>query len=370
MFDNIILDTNILHKDYNLRSNDLKKIVKIAGIYKTNICIPQIVIDECLGQYTKEFNKTLRELSDIQAKLSRILLDKKANEVAFDKLLSSIKKKESEYKTWLESFIKDKRINIVPYSSVSHQNIVNAIYSLRHPFTENGKEQGYKDYMLALSVMEKYPNSKSIIYTKNIKDFAGAKQEKSIIVGLHPDFSFDNCKITDNLPSLIQALHKNNNHLSKSNISEVQIESFIEQLVDDLLENILYKDELYGELVFDPVINKNTLYHQVLDELIIEGDSENDLFSISGKLSIDFTCNFEIDNYDMMMFDENFVFYDIVEKMASKKYKDDDEWKINLYDIRYKATIEFTYDLFDAGKSPLDKYDEYSLIINRLTVDV
>lgn len=366
MYECLVLDTNILYRDFNLQSNDLRKIIKIAGLYNIQTCIPQIVLDECLGQYNRGFSEAVDMLEKAYKTINGFLLDTHKNKIETQEKLIEIKIKKEQYEKKLKKFIKDKNIEIIPYSKISHQDIVKAMYNIKHPFTKDGKERGYKDFLLTMSIIESLKSKKTIIYTNNLKDFS-LYEDKEKLNNLHPDYNHEHCYISNNLPLIIKSLHDKNKHFKEYSIEQNEIDDFIDLMVSDILDDMFYKDELYSEIFFDPEITKGSIYPRITDKLSIEHDKEFGTFTMSGKIEIEFLCSFTMDNNKLDLYDEKFIFKSLIkEAITEKGNKENSEWHYKFHNVPYKEKFEFTYDLFESEEKPLSKYKEYALTLHRL----
>ncbi|WP_073586679.1 PIN domain-containing protein [Vibrio quintilis] len=366
MIKNLILDTNILHKDYDFRSKDLRKIIKICSLYKVNVCIPQIVIDECLGQYRKAFKTAIGNLETSKRDITRLLNDRYINNFPFDKLIKVVSTREEYYSKVLSDFINDKSIDVIPYCKISHQDVVNKMYDAKYPFINKDMERGYKDFLLTMSVLEHVNGNESVIYTKNVKDYTN-KINKDSISSIHADYESENCFVSESLPSIIQKLHEGHSSFKSLKIDSSDLDTFFDEMVVNIIDGILYKDELYGELWFEPEVNKGSIYSQIVDEPTIEQDIDWQQFTVSGKVKIQFTCKFSMSNHEFEMLSEDFYFYEFISSaVKSKGHKLDDEWEYIFHDVKYISIFDFTYDLFEFENNPLEKYDEYALTIYRV----
>lgn len=368
MIKNLVLDTNILYGDFDLRSNDLRKVIKICSLYSVDVCIPQIVLDECLGQYEIEFLKALDDFKKSHKNIQRVLLDKYINRYDISELFENISVRKELYSQQLEKFIEDKSIRVLPYPNVSHQDVVKWMYECKHPFTEKSKERGYKDFLLAKTVVESLPSEKIVIYTKNIKDFSSSIDPKNLNL-IHSDYLSENCYVSDNLALIIQRLHDNHQGFEKVDVDSSDLNTFLDLMVSNILDNILHRDELYGELVFEPEIIKSTIYNQIIDTLTIEKESGIKTFTISGKIRIQFDCKFKMNSFEFEMLDESFVFYSEIRAAVKNKGHDiDSEWEYVFHDVHYDEVFEFTYDTFEGSDNPLVEYDEFALTLYRKVV--
>ncbi|MER0499539.1 PIN domain-containing protein [Aeromonas hydrophila] len=364
----LVLDTNVIYRDFDFRSNDLRKLIKLCSLFDVQICIPEVVIDECLFQYEKEFIEALNSLEKSFLSMKRVLLDKHINKIEHEKITKEIHGRKALYSKQLDDFIKSKSIRILPYCNVSHKDVVKRIYEKKKPFSEKGKERGYKDYLIAMSVLETLGNEKTIIYTHNILDFSEDADAQGLSK-IHSDYSSESCYVCKSLPLIIQHLHESNDAYEKLSVGAEELDKFMDSMVDDILKSILYKEDLYGELSFEPEIKPETLYKRFIGKPTIEQDKEIETFTISGKIEIQFECNFKMNNYEFDLINESFCFFSKVEDMIRRKgHEQDSEWGYIFYDFRYKGVFDFTYDLFEPKDKPLAEYDYSALTIYKVEI--
>lgn len=368
MIKSLVLDTNILYGDFNLRSNDLRKLIKICSLYSVDVCIPQIVLDECLGQYECEFLKALNEYKKSHENLQRVLLDRYDNRYNISDFIKSISERKEFYCHQLEKFIKDKSIKVLPYPDISHQEVVKWMYGLKHPFTENSKERGYKDFLLAKAVVESLCSDKTVIYTKNIKDFSSTFESKNLNL-IHSDYLSENCYVSDNLTLIIQSLHDNHQGFKEVDVNIDDLNTFLDLMVSNILDDILLRDELFGDLMFEPNINKRTVFNQIIGNPTVEKDSGIKTFTFSGEIRIQFDCSFKMNSFEFEMLNKSFVFYSEIEAAVKNKGRDiDSGWEYNFHDVHYNEVFEFSYDTFEGNDKPLVEYDEFALTLYRKVV--
>ena len=53
----IVLDANILIKNYNFDSEDLIQLIKMKDFFGAKLCLPRVVYDECVGNYEQDINE-------------------------------------------------------------------------------------------------------------------------------------------------------------------------------------------------------------------------------------------------------------------------------------------------------------------------
>ncbi|HDS1201207.1 TPA: DUF4935 domain-containing protein [Shewanella algae] len=369
MFKHIVIDTNILFNDFDLTGVDLKKLIKFSSIYKINLCFPQVVIDELIGQYSKKFDDEADSLTKSFNALQKTLLTKKVNYFNIDETTKSLRKRKGQYETHLYEFIEKHRITVLPYPKVGHSEIVKRMYLKKHPFTNDKIEIGYKDYLIALSAIKKQSKRNQVIlYTKNLKDFCELSNKNSKeLEPFHSDFETISCFATDNLSVILQNLRDQQaRRIKKLSLEPEKIYSLFERFGREIVTNILFTDDAFGDMTFEVEIIENTFISKPV-EFSVDIDKEWDLFHLKGIVEISFSCNFELNNYSFEMLDKDFVFYDLVVKALKSKgiaLNSEEDWSYKFYDFNYHKKFDISYEIFDYQKpEDIDVYDEFALSI-------
>lgn len=134
-FHSVVIDTNFLMRDYPLRGNALQKIIKTKNFYALEICIPEIVRDECIGNYAKDIEVASKELIGLSDKLDRLGLQGVLSKNTAAKKLDSSRQK---YTRRLDDFIAVNGVKLLPYPAVRHKDVVERMYQQKKPFTDGG----------------------------------------------------------------------------------------------------------------------------------------------------------------------------------------------------------------------------------------
>lgn len=132
-FQAVVIDTNFLMRDYLLSGNALRKVVKTKSFYVLEICIPEVVRDECIGNFTKEVGAAGKELASLSDKLDKLGLYRALSRGTVAKQLDSASRK---YVRGLDEFIASNGVTLLPYLSITHKNVVERMYQNKKPFTD------------------------------------------------------------------------------------------------------------------------------------------------------------------------------------------------------------------------------------------
>lgn len=170
----IVLDTNVLHNDWNLYGTRLSVLTATAARLNNKICIPMVVVDELNHQYigelksqAEQYNKSMKRLSNMKAP------------IVFSKYDPS--PEIDVYKDWMLTRLKDLNVSVLPYPNVKHDIIVQKELDQKKPFLSSQK--GYRDALIWESVKELRIKKRSVsgkVYflSENTSDFA-SKDKKS-----------------------------------------------------------------------------------------------------------------------------------------------------------------------------------------------
>ena len=136
----IVLDTNVLHNDWNLTGTRLTLLTESAQKLNHQICIPMVVVDELVNQYQTEiqekanaYNKALKSLSHMRTPLAYSKLD--------------VQKEKDTYKEWMKLELATKKAQILPYPGTKHEFLVLKELRQLKPFLNS--EKGYRRSQIA-----------------------------------------------------------------------------------------------------------------------------------------------------------------------------------------------------------------------------
>ena len=182
----VILDTNIIFSDFHLKGAKIKSLCESVKLTGDTVHIPKVVVDESVNKYWEKILECKlvidREMSNFKRLTGRVVGD---NPISKEFTLEEFR----QYKDIFEKRLRELGINIIPYPSISHQELVKRDLARKKPFQETGK--GYRDALIWESVksiceesLSLFENPKIIFVNKNHKDFC----EKGL---LHPDLKED-----------------------------------------------------------------------------------------------------------------------------------------------------------------------------------
>ena len=179
----IVLDTNILHNDFLMKSGQFAILIDYIRKTQSKVILPKIVYDELPVTFERELRKRLKEFVRARGSLA-VLLQNKLPEVNISV--------ESEIASYL-NFVKEKLnvgdSDIFDYKETYLHDVIERAIRRRRPCTERGEE--IRDAVLwhcVLDIAGESPEKSVIFISNNTKQFA------SDDAALHPDLIEDYTK--------------------------------------------------------------------------------------------------------------------------------------------------------------------------------
>ena len=182
----VILDTNIIFNDFHLKGAKIKSLCESVKLTGDTVLIPKVVVDESINKYREKIQECKSAIDKAMSNFKRL-----AGEVVGDNFMYEefMLEESKQYADIFKKRLRELRINIIPYPSTSHQELVKRDLARKKPFQETGK--GYRDALIWESVkslcetsLSSSENPKIIFVNKNHKDFCLGKL-------LHPDLKDD-----------------------------------------------------------------------------------------------------------------------------------------------------------------------------------
>lgn len=348
-----MVDSNFLIKDYNLNSHETAQLIKIKDYYKLSLIMPDVVYDECIGNYRKDSLEARAAIAADIEKYKKLLVNIKKTKFDHAELMSELSKLSDYYKPKLDKFIKNNGIKKLAYPNISHRSIVKEMYQGSLPFRLEKTEVGYKDFLILSSIKEHLdPNDITVILTRNAKDFCatGGALGKKGLIPVNERLDMGSVYVVETVEALSAILSEN---LGRTNVASPWSREEIEKLLKDSIEEPFYNSEVYGLLMIGPNSVSNIIVS--IKELQAQQiDVESGHVEITGVARIQMDCSFELNQFVFSASDTEFVFYDaVISAMKTLKYTDDDYWEIQFDDYNYCHDFEFSitdYD-YEAGKS-------------------
>ena len=252
----IILDTNVITKDYSLQGGRILKLSDAAKKLGYEVLIPEVVVDEIIHQYREELQEAHHKYLKGVRSLGRMGFEVKTatGEVFLEK---TIKEKEKNYLKRLEEL----GFKILPYPSTKHNEIVKKELCGKKPFANSQK--GYRDSLIWETVLEQLIPVKDLLFdtqvlflSSNTHDFA-AKDNS-----LHPDLieDFTNKGFMDCAVELVADIDKFFNETINGELEE--LETIAKTLRDKHKFNRISLDNEFKALLYDEYVLGDVLLQE------------------------------------------------------------------------------------------------------------
>lgn len=340
----IVLDTNVLHNDWNLTGTRLTLLTESAQKLNHQICIPMVVVDELVNQYQTEiqekanaYNKALKSLSHMRTPLAYSKLD--------------VQKEKDTYKEWMKLELATKKAQILPYPGTKHEFLVLKELRQLKPFLNS--EKGYRDALIWETVKEHKKNIGNdilIFISENTNDFANKSKDNfhaNLIAELNDEgLDTNTIRYVSETDKYIQA----------------EIKGALDELKDILAQ--LQKCGGYGNIDFKQVVSDHVTdneysdylssYPEYDDECFCPGFYESPTISNIDLDKLDFTDVRKLSEESILVTIKVFVSIDLdffVYHGDLIHFDDPDQYVIN-YDwndhfvwAEDHATFEVEYDI-------------------------
>ena len=262
----IIIDTNIINKDYKLHGKYIVTLSGAAAKLGYDVCVPEVVVDEIVSHYKDELLEAHDTYNKGVSKLKKLLPEMPKSIISELTVEDQLQKFREQYEGELQA----KNIKILPYPNVDHKSIVAKELDKKKPFKDSQK--GYRDSLIWETVKSELIPAKDLfdecqilLLTRNIKDFADAS-------GLHKDLKDELLELgySDNVIELVtdcekffkdviqpefEELDKIKEALNaKGSYNRISVQDDIAQLFDmQLVQHMLDEIDEYGIQVYVPL---------------------------------------------------------------------------------------------------------------------
>ncbi|MCO8166237.1 PIN domain-containing protein [Pseudomonas sp. 21LCFQ02] len=358
-FKAIVIDANILIKNYALTSHYLHKLVKTRKFYELDIFIPEVVFDECIGNYEESLTDAKEKLDRIYKSFDLLGLNGILNKNSAAKKLDNSHKK---YPARLNKFIKENNITILPYPSVKHKHIVERMNQRIKPFTDkNVKEKGYKDYLIVESIKELIKDKKNykvIFITENLNDFACSNEISKIgrdnLLSLDSHYEAPNVYVARTTAVSFRELSSN---IPKTCSADV-IKKFDATLIKHMKKCIIEQSAALSHDLFSSFLNIEIDEKSISCDVVesnVNIDNETDILEAKGIIKISLSCSFSVDNVDLQIkfIDDKFYFIDKVrDRIHQNRLPLRGEWCETFTDEKFSTEFLFECVQFDHIKDP------------------
>lgn len=250
----IILDTNVIYRDYTLDSGWVLKLSDAAQKLGYEVFVPQVVVDEILHQYYDELVKAYDKYSKGASLLSDLGLKVVKTTTGDDYVEKTFEEKCKLYVKRL----KELGFNILPYPQTNHKLIVDKELHGRKPFSSSKK--GYRDSLIWETVKEQlvpikdlWGDTQVLFLSDNTQDFAD--KDKNLHPELIEEFTKDG--FTDNTVELISDFDKF--FSERINVELEELDKIALTLLEKRKFNRINLEDELQSLLYDEYVVKETL---------------------------------------------------------------------------------------------------------------
>lgn len=244
----VIIDTNIICSDFQMRGSNFKLLFKglETGILNARLYIPQIVFEEVMTKYEEKIMENNSLIKKATSNFNRIT-GKKIYSPLKERNINKIIK---DYKVKLKSNFKQYNVEILSYPEISHEKVVSRALNRKKPFTKDGKE-GYRDYIIWENALQIAKTSKVIFITDNVRDFAGESNKE-----FHPDLVKDIDEKAETELYFYRSLADFNNKFIKPKIKST---SSLSNEIKEVIRKKILSKESYEKI--NSLLNNQEVYY-------------------------------------------------------------------------------------------------------------
>ena len=202
----VVLDTNAIFNDWELRKPNLQLLCKYAKLSQDlHIIVPDIVFQEAVALYRRKVGEHFLAIAKAESSLRGLKVSSHYLPV-FQPVDQASSAATTEYKKRLRARIE--KIGRMPtHDDIPHQDLLNRCLSRRQPFKESGR--GYQDALIWEVILRKVVTKDEVTFlvTTNHKDFAKDKDyelHRDLIRDLEDrGLPSDSIQLIDSVDSLV-----------------------------------------------------------------------------------------------------------------------------------------------------------------------
>ncbi|SNR34975.1 PIN domain-containing protein [Puniceibacterium sediminis] len=332
----IYIDTNIFMNESFFRSAQAHAFLKACSIIQVSVVVPDIVIDEVLGNFPKMLKAKSKAFHLAQKELGR-LIELDAQDIAVSEEIGS-------YEDWLYKLIEEKGIVILPYPEVTLKELVVKSYDGVKPFKESG--EGHKDF-LVWETVKNHIKSKSttppnFFLTNNTKDFGGKDDADKDVLFLKLAEQIEEVGLR---PELYTSLKAAFDKLLAPNLQDITIEEIPDLNSDDLhrmtdeylLEDLPQRTAFgYEGLPFGNDVSISSVGPSEISEVILKKVDDEVVINVSGSVEI------EVDGF----MDKHAYYMDLDTDGAPNVFVVDADWNDHVMAVSSSVETAFELSLF------------------------
>lgn len=294
----VVLDTNVLCQDYFLKSLQISLLLENKRLINAELYIPQVVIDETINRFREDLLDATDKAIKANRGLQKLLGGENEIEVDIGQSVESMSKN-------LFSQIRANEIQIIPYPTISHAEIVARDLERRKPFKRDSS--GYRDTLIWQNIKDLYGlgTSELVFVSNNPKDFGHGPKFDSALeseVSLPKKLKlFKTLKEFNSsyLMAQLDIVSKAEGELVQTNLDKFDLKSW---LTNEFLKHILYQDYNYPlagfpDSVGSAYITKIASYKSVNIGEVRVLESNNLLVRINTEIIAECSANTNYEDY-------------------------------------------------------------------------
>ncbi len=174
----VFIDTSIIVGEGFFRSESARLFLKAARFLGISVFILEIVIDEVKGQFSVKLRESLTDFNKAQKSLNSL--------IGMEVRPMDVKEEAIKYCEWLDDFLREYKVDVLPYPRIATKEIVEESYRAQKPFKRSGA--GHKDYIvwktISSHINSTEENEEVCFVTNNTADFC-EKFENKIVLHSH-----------------------------------------------------------------------------------------------------------------------------------------------------------------------------------------
>lgn len=283
----IYIDTSILMNESFLRSASAQAVLKACSLLKISVVVPEVVVDEALGNYPKKLTEKAKAFQKAQKELARL--------VDMDVQSILVADAVDQYETWLMEFIDEYEVIVHPYPDVDAKELVEKAYEAKKPFKESG--EGHKDYLVWHSIKSHIeagdtagPN---ILLTNNANDFC--EQNDDGVSILHSDLS-GQLADSAHIPKVYTSIKSFFDQELSPNLEGIDIESLpdlgiqdIEKMTEEFLLEDLPQRTAYGfeGVPFSNDVSIDTVGEHKIEDVSLKKVDDEVVILVTGTVDVE-----------------------------------------------------------------------------------
>ena len=271
---NVFIDTQAFIADNFFNGRNIRRVAEFGNKEVIRIFLTEVTINEIKSNAFKRIGDARSLIFDFKKKLAsnRILNHVEEFQNTLEKIKLDINFCEETIQMELKSFIKNGKVNIIPYENAKLTEIMNKYFNQEKPFDSGDKKNEFPD-AIVLSALE---------------EWCSLKGEKMYVISGDSDLGEYNSDCLIPIPKLKDLLGKITNQLSKDSEILHEIFNHSTETIKDSIEAKFVSQikEDSSNNVENVTVNSITLYNaSIVQNVEINGET---IFQLD--VDIDFTA--------------------------------------------------------------------------------